>query len=73
MWVHRMILDREIELARNPAGIIVSVVNEMRSNFTPVDLLDTRVFRHYSLPAICIQVSLPGSCCPQNPRGEVYA
>lgn len=72
MWVHRMIMHAELKYAKHPSQIVMSTVNEMRSHFTPVEELDTRVFPHRNLPAVCIQISLPGSCCPNNPRGEVY-
>lgn len=71
MWIHRMITDLELRLAFDPAVIVNETINEMRKNFSPIETLDTRIFRHHNLEATCIQISIPGSCTPQNPRGEV--
>ena len=71
MWVHRMILDAEMEQARCPGFIVSSVVNEMRGHFFPIEELNTRVFRHQGgLEATCIQVSLPGTCSPLEPHAR---
>ncbi len=71
MWIHRMIRDVELETAWDTAVIVNETINEMRRNFYPIEPLDTRIFRHHSLGATCIQISIPGSCSPQNPHGEV--
>lgn len=71
MWMHRMILHAELQQARFPEHIVCGTINAMRREFYPVENLDTRVFSHATLKAVCIQISLPGSCCPANPRGEV--
>lgn len=71
MWIHRMILDAELEQSRCPDVIVTSVVNEMRGHFAPVEELHTRVFRYQGgFGATCIQVSLPGTCSPVEPKAE---
>ncbi len=66
-----MILHAELEQARCPEVIVTSVVNEMRGHFAPVEELQTRVFRYEGgFGATCIQVSLPGTCSPLEPKGD---
>ena len=55
-----MTSDRERQLA----ALVMELIAAFDSG-APVEELETRVFRYH-----CIQISLPGTCSPLEPKAE---
>ncbi len=70
MWTHRMVPDTVVEQAACPGHIWAVLLNNMRTVFAPIEILDTRIFRHYCEEATCVQMSIPGTISPQQPHAE---